>query len=98
MIEKMKLLHYKCPQEVRHSFPVDFPNLTFFGCLTYIHVNEGKFESRTRKCIFMGYGLGVMGHRLGCNKFRRIIPSRYVVYDELSMLASASLDIVVTNI
>ena len=45
----------------------------------------------------MGYGSGVMGHRLECNKFRRIITSRYVFFEELSMLAS-SLDIVVTNI
>ena len=41
--------------------------------------------------------MGVKKYRVWCIKFRRVITSRYVVYNEYSMVAYFSVDIVVTN-
>ena len=44
--------------------------------------------------------MGVKGYRVWCNKSKRIINSRYVVFDENSMLVSSiekSIDNVVNN-
>ena len=70
--------------------------MKIFGCPTYINVNKGKLRPRARKCIFVSYGLDVKGYRVWCEKSRRIIISRDVKFDELSMV-SCPLDIVVIN-
>ena len=41
-----------------------------FGCPTYIHVNEEKLEPRAKKCILVGYGLGVKGYRVRCESLK----------------------------
>ena len=51
-------------EDVWLGSPIDYSNLKIFGCPAYSHVNEGKLEPRTKKCIFLGYGLGVKGYRL----------------------------------
>ena len=93
-------LKFKPPQEVWYSTPVNYSSLRVFGCPTYIHVNDGKLEPRARKCIFMGYEVGVKGYRVWCNESKRIITSRDVVFDENSMLVSSvekSIDNVVND-
>ena len=75
-------LNFKSPQEVWYGSPVNYSNLRVFGCPAYIHVNDGKLEPRARKCIFLGYGIGVKGYRVWCNESRKVITSRDVVFDE----------------
>ena len=57
-------LNFITPEEVWLGTPADYSNLKFFGCLAYMHVNEGKLEPRAKKCIFLGYASGVKGYRL----------------------------------
>nr|GEW08837.1 retrovirus-related Pol polyprotein from transposon TNT 1-94 [Tanacetum cinerariifolium] len=63
---------------------VDYSNLRVFGCLVYVHVNEGKLVHRAVKCIFLGYGFRVKGYRVWCPdpKYRKIIHSRHVTFNE----------------
>ena len=35
-----------------------------FGCSAFAHQKEGKLDPRSIKCVFLGYGDGVKGHRL----------------------------------
>ena len=57
-------LELKTPNEVWSSTPSDYSDLKVFGCPAYCHVNDGKLEPRTKKCIFIGYASGVKGYRL----------------------------------
>jgi hypothetical protein len=64
------------------------PFLKNFGCPAYCHVNDGKLEPRSKKCIFLSYADGVKGYRLWCSdpKSPKFIISRDVVFDESAML------------
>ena len=81
-------LKFKSPQEVWYNTLVNYSSLIVFHCPTYIHVNDEKLEPRSRKYIFVGYGVGVKGYRVWCNGSKRIITSRNVVFNENSMLVS----------
>ena len=79
-------IELQVPQEVWYNLPVDYSNLRVFGCPACIHVSEGKLEPRARKCIFMGYGFSVKGYRLWCEKSKKIITSKDVVFDENALV------------
>jgi hypothetical protein len=60
-------IKYKTPEEVWSGKPADYSNLWVFGCPAYAHINEGKFEPRAKKYIFLGYASGMNGYRLWCS-------------------------------
>ncbi|KAG8478786.1 hypothetical protein CXB51_028618 [Gossypium anomalum] len=60
-------------------------------CPTYAHVDNGKLEPRSIKCVFLGYKAGVKGYKLRCPENRKVVISRDVVFDETTMLPNLSL-------
>ncbi|KAG7558728.1 Integrase catalytic core [Arabidopsis thaliana x Arabidopsis arenosa] len=76
----------RTPTEMWSSKSADYSNLKIFGCTVYYHINEGKLEPRARKGVFVGYGDGVKGFRIWSPLENRVILSRNVVFDEVSML------------
>ncbi|KAG8501344.1 hypothetical protein CXB51_003537 [Gossypium anomalum] len=62
-----------------------------FGCPAYSHVDNGKLEPRSIKCVFLGYKAGVKGYKLWCPKNRKVVISRDIVFDETAMLPNLSL-------
>ena len=51
----------KNPQEVWSGSPATYSDLKIFGCPAYAHVDNGKLEPRSMKCIFLGYKSSVKG-------------------------------------
>ncbi|KAG8480929.1 hypothetical protein CXB51_025596 [Gossypium anomalum] len=45
----------KTPQDVWSGNPTNYSDLKIFGCPTYAHVDNGKLEPRSIKCVFLGY-------------------------------------------
>ncbi|KAG8488518.1 hypothetical protein CXB51_016434 [Gossypium anomalum] len=76
------VIEKKSPQE---------SDLKFFGCPAYAHVDNGKLEPRSIKCVFLGYKTGVKGYKLWCPENRKVVISRDVVFDETAMLPNLSL-------
>ncbi|KAG8474542.1 hypothetical protein CXB51_031315 [Gossypium anomalum] len=62
-----------------------------FRCLAYAHVDNGKLESRSITCVFLGYKASVKGYKLWCPENRKVVISRDVVFDETVMLPNLSL-------
>ncbi|KAG8498778.1 hypothetical protein CXB51_005209 [Gossypium anomalum] len=81
----------KTSQEVWSGNPANYSDLKIFGCLTYAHVDNGKLEPRSIKCVFLGYKAGVKGYKLWCHENRKVVISRDVVFDETAMLPNLSL-------
>ncbi|KAG8474857.1 hypothetical protein CXB51_031589 [Gossypium anomalum] len=81
----------KTPQEVWSGNPTNYSDLKIFGCPAYAHVDNGKLEPRSIKCIFLGYKAGVKGYKLWCPENRKVVISRDVVFDETAMIPNLSL-------
>ncbi|KAG8472744.1 hypothetical protein CXB51_034629 [Gossypium anomalum] len=63
----------KTPQEVWSGNPANYSDLKIFGCPAYAHVNNGKLEPRSIKCVFLGYKAGVKGYKLWCPENRKVV-------------------------
>ncbi|KAG8474318.1 hypothetical protein CXB51_033774 [Gossypium anomalum] len=81
----------KTPQAVWSGNPANYSDLKIFGCPAYAHVDNGKLEPRSIKCVFLGYKAGVKGYKLWCPENRKVVISRDVVFDETAMLPNLSL-------
>ena len=60
-------------------------HLKTFGCAAYAHVPKDerlKLDSKSRKCIFLGYGTETKGYRLYDPERSRVIYSRDVIFNE----------------
>lgn len=60
------LISKKTPFEMLYSRPPSLNHLKVFGCLSYATVVHPihKFESRAKRCIFVGYSTGRNGYKL----------------------------------
>ncbi|KAG8478826.1 hypothetical protein CXB51_028794 [Gossypium anomalum] len=72
----------KTPQKVWSGNPANYSDLKIFGCPAYAHVDNGKLEPRSIKCVFLSYKAGVKGYKLWCPENRKVVISRDVVFDE----------------
>ncbi|KAG8489499.1 hypothetical protein CXB51_017516 [Gossypium anomalum] len=81
----------KTPQEVWSGNPANYFDLNIFRCPAYTHVDNGKLELRSIKCVFLGYKAGVKGYKLWCPENRKVVISRDVGFDETAMLPNLSL-------
>ena len=82
-------IDFKIPKEVWSGRPVDYLSLKIFGCLAYVHVQSGecsKLDSKSRKCVFLGFEKGVKGYRLWNPISKKMVTSRDVIFDEVFML------------
>ena len=60
-------IDFKIREEVCSGRPIDYSSLKIFGCPIYVHVQSGersKLDSKSRKCVFLGFEKGVKGYRL----------------------------------
>ena len=75
----------KTPFEVWHGKKSKVSHLRVFGSDAYAHVprdERAKFDTKTRKCIMVGYGSVTKGYRLYDPTEGKIIHSRDVQFNE----------------
>ena len=61
------VLDGKVAEEVWTSKEVDYLLMRIFGCLAYVHIpieERSKLDSKSKKCIFLGFEKGVKGYKL----------------------------------
>ncbi|KAH9801638.1 hypothetical protein KPL71_001098 [Citrus sinensis] len=79
-------LKFKTPEEIWTGVSADYKHLRIFGCTAYVHVKQGKLDSRALKGVFVGYPEGVKGYKVWCGATHKCIISRDVTFNEESML------------
>ena len=84
-----KALDLAIPEEVWSRKKPSYKNLRVFGCEAYMHVPKElrkKLESKSRKCIFLGYGKsGKTGYHLWDPKAHNLVRSSHVIFSEKVM-------------
>ena len=73
------------PYECFYGRKPDASYFKVFGCKAYMHVrkeNRKKWDSKTKKCIFVRYSITSKGYRLYDLVSRKICVPRDVLYDE----------------
>jgi hypothetical protein len=81
----------KVTEEVWTGNEVDYSGLRVFGCPAYVHIpseEQSKIDSKSKQCVFLGYGKGVKGYKFWDLTANKAVISRDVVFDENSMLKS----------
>ena len=80
-------------QEIWTGRKPNYDKLRIFGCEAYALIpkdDRRKLEPRSRKCVFLGYGLeGEIGYRLWDPEHRQIVRSSDVVFNESAMHKTA---------
>ncbi|KAH9697781.1 Integrase catalytic domain-containing protein [Citrus sinensis] len=79
-------LKFETPEEVWTGVPADYKHLRIFGFIAYLHVKQGKLDSRALKGVFVGYPEGVKGYKVWCGATHKCIISRDVTFHEEAML------------
>ena len=82
----------KTPQEVWSGTSANYSDLKIFGCPTFAHVDNGKLEPRSIKCVFLGYKSDVKGYKLQCLKTKKVIVNRDMFYETAMLHDSFSRD------
>ena len=75
----------KTPMEMWTGKPADYSHLHVFGSPVYVKYNAQettKLDSKSRKCMFLGYADGVKGYRLWDPTAHKVIISRDVIFVE----------------
>nr|GEW14602.1 retrovirus-related Pol polyprotein from transposon TNT 1-94 [Tanacetum cinerariifolium] len=81
-------LDFKLPEELWQGKEVSLKHLKVFGCSAYSLLKDGdrdKLDSKTKKCIFIGYGSEEMGYRLWDSENRKLIRSKNVTFNEAEL-------------
>ena len=59
--------------------------LRVFGCQVFVHIPKDerkKFDSKSRKCVLLGYGANTKGYRLYDPATGKVLHSRDVLFNE----------------
>jgi len=78
-------LKNEVPDKVWCGKEVSYDHLRVFGCKAFVHVprdERSKLDSKTRECIFIGYGFDEFGYRLYDPVQKKLVRSRDVVFFE----------------
>jgi hypothetical protein len=76
------------PNKVFYAKEVSYDHLKVFGCKAFVHIPQdgrSKLDSKTRQCIFLGYGGDQFGNKLFDPIARKVVRSRGVVFVEDQM-------------
>ncbi|KAH9668818.1 hypothetical protein KPL70_021529 [Citrus sinensis] len=78
-------IELKTPAKISTGKPADHSYLNAFGCYMYVMYNaqeRTKLDTKSRRCIFLGYTNGVNGYRLWNPTAQKIFISRGVIFVE----------------
>lgn len=76
------VLELKIPEEVWTSSMPNLSGLRRFGCIVYVHTDDGKLKPRAKKGVFTGYPDGVKGFRVWVLEEQKCIISTNIIFRE----------------
>ena len=78
----------KTPYEMLNNVKPNVEHFKIFGCESFVHIpkdERSKLDSKSKKCIFLGYANKKKGFRLYDDVNKKILHSRDVIFNEEKM-------------
>ncbi|CAN1245512.1 Retrovirus-related Pol polyprotein from transposon TNT 1-94 [Linum grandiflorum] len=78
-------LDFEAPEKIWTGRDVSYKHLRVFGCKAFVHIprdERSKLDSKTRSCVFIGYGQDEFGYRFFDPIQKKLIRSRDAVFME----------------
>lgn len=79
------VIEFEIPEQRWTTETPDLSGLRRFGCIAYIHADDGKLNPRAKKGVFTGYPEGVKGFRIWLLDEQKCVISRNMVFREDQM-------------
>ena len=79
-------INFLTPMHIWSGRKPGLAHLRPFGCIAYIHVNQGKLNPRALKGVFLGYPEGVKGYKVWLINEKKSVISRNVIFHEFVAL------------
>lgn len=79
------------PYEALNGRKPNVKHLRAFGCVSHVHVpkdERNKLDSKSKKCLLLGYGSTTKGYRLYNFNGKKVLHSRDVIFDETRFISS----------
>lgn len=77
-------LEGKAPEEMWIGKMVDYSDLKIYDCPYFVHIQDiqwSKLDSKSRKCIFLGFKKGVERFKLWDITSKKVIFSRDIIFN-----------------
>jgi hypothetical protein len=85
---RLRVIDFKCAEEVWSGKPVDYSNLRVFSCSAYAHIPSDartKLKPKSLECLLIGFEKGVKGNKLWDIVNKKKMISRDIVFNEMTM-------------
>ena len=75
-------LNYEVPDKRWSGKSPIYSYLRRFGCIAFVHTDDGKLNPRAKKGILVGYPIGVKGYKIWLLEEKKCVVSRNVIFQE----------------
>ncbi|KAG7591060.1 Zinc finger CCHC-type superfamily [Arabidopsis thaliana x Arabidopsis arenosa] len=75
-------LSFEIPDKKWSGKPPIYSYLRRFGCVAFVHTDDGKLDPRAKKGVLIGYPIGVKGYKVWLLEERKCVVSRNVIFQE----------------
>ncbi|KAG7554353.1 GAG-pre-integrase domain [Arabidopsis suecica] len=76
------VLNFDIPDKKWSGKPPVYSYLRRFGCIAFVHTDDGKLSPRAKKGILLGYPIGVKGYKIWLLEEKKCVVSRNVIFQE----------------
>jgi len=73
---------HNVPEELWLDKKPGYKHLRRFGCIAYVHLDQGKLKPRALKGVFLGYPQGTKGYKVWLLDEEKCVISRNIVFNE----------------
>ncbi|KAG7597916.1 Reverse transcriptase RNA-dependent DNA polymerase [Arabidopsis suecica] len=75
-------LNFEIPDKKWSGKAPIYSYLRRFGCIAFVHTDDGKLSPRAKKGILIGYPIGVKGYKIWLLEDKKCVVSRNVIFQE----------------
>lgn len=75
-------LNFEAPDKKWYGKPPVYSYLRRFGCVTFVHTDDGKLNPRAKKGVLLGYPTGIKGYKVWLMDEKKCAVSRNVIFQE----------------